>query len=476
MDASSPSTFQKALQINLDPAKYGAFAEIGAGQEVARWFFHVGRAANTVAKTISAYDMSVSDAIYGRCERYVSRQRLEAMLTHEYALVLERLQAKRGDHSTFFAFADTVATRNPTRPENGHGWIGMRFQTTPGEAASQIIIHAHLLDGESAPVHEALGIIGVNLIHAAFYHYSQPSALLLALMEDLTRDRIEIDMLELSGPAFAAADNRLMSLQLVQNGFTDAAMFQTSGEVVQPSEVLYKRPILVERGSFRPITNVTFDLLQQSQARFALDERLGGDTPIVLFEMTLHNLTSASGIDHSDFLARVDILGALGHTVLISNFGRYFRLVEYLSQYTQKMIGIALGIPSLTEVADPRYYADLPGGMLEAAGRLCRDNVKLYVYPYRDPTSGEIITAETLRVAPSAHHLHAYLLENGFVETLLSYNPAYLSISTSEVLAKIQTGDPSWEQLVPAAIVDIIRRDGLFGWQASREQQPGADD
>jgi hypothetical protein len=463
MDPSPLSTIQKALQINLDLAKYGAFAEIGAGQEVARWFFHVGRAANTVAKTISAYDMSVSDAIYGKCERYVSRQRLEAMLTHEYDLVLERLQTTRGERSTFFAFADTVATRHPARQENGHGWIGLRFQTAPGAPPSQIIIHVHLLDREGARAQEALGIVGVNLIHAAFFEHQRPASLVLALRDELTRDRVEIDMIQLSGPAFAGVDNRLMSLHLVENDFTDAAMFHTSGEVVQPSEVLYKRPVLVERGSFRPITNVTLDLLKQSYARFVLDERLDGEPPIVLLEMTLRNLTSASGVDYADFLARVDILGALGQTVLISDFGRYFRLVEYLSQYTQKMIGIALGIPSLTQVADARNYTDLPGGMLESTGRLFRENVKLYVYPYRDPGSGEILTAETMHVAPTARHLHSYLLENGFVETLTNYNPDFLSISTTDVLAKIQSGDSSWEQLVPSPIVDIIRRDGLFG-------------
>jgi hypothetical protein len=461
------STYQKAVQINLDAAKYGAFAEIGAGQEVARWFFHVGRASNTVAKTISAYDMSVSDAIYGRCERYVSRQRLEAMLEHEWGLLLERLQASRGERSTFFVFADTVATRNPTRHEDGHGWLGLRFQTHAGGAPSEIIIHAHMRDKESVRAQEALGVVGVNLIHAALFQHDRPLALLPALFDDLTRDRIEIDMMKCSGPAFADVDNRLMSLQLVERGFTDAAMFQADGEVLQPSEVLYKRPILVERGSFRPITNLTLDLLTRAHEQFLQDPRLQGESPVVLMEMTLHNLTSASGIDHQDYLARVDILRALGQTVLISNYQRYFRLVEYLSRYTGKPIGIAVGVPSLRELVNEEHYGDLAGGLLESAGRLFKTGVRLYVYPSRDPLSGEVVTAHTLPLPSSSRPLLTFLVENHFVQAIRNYNPDYLSIMTPDVLAKLQSGDPAWENMVPPLIVRAIKRDRLFGWQPS---------
>jgi hypothetical protein len=465
MEPLQLSTYQKALQINLDATKYGAFAEIGAGQEVARWFFHVGRASNTVAKTISAYDMSVSDAIYGHCERYVSRPRLEAMLEHEWGLLLERLQATRGQGSSFFVFADTVATRNPLRDEDGHGWLGLRFQTHAGGPPAEIIIHVHMRDKESVRAQEALGVVGVNLIHAALFEHARPTTLMAALLDDLTRDRIEIDMLKFSGPAFADVDNRLMSLQLVERGFTDAAMFRADGEVVQPSEVLYKRPILVERGSFRPITNLTLDLLTRAHAQFLQDPSLQGELPVVLMEMTLHNLASERGIDHQDYLARVDILRELGQTVLISNYGRYFRLVEYLSRCTRKPIGIAVGVPSLREVANETHYGDLAGGLLESAGRLFKRGVRLYVYPSRNPVSGDVITAETLPLPPSGRPLLAYLLENGFVESIRNYNPDYLSIMTPDVLAKLQSGDPAWENMVPPLIVRAIKRDRLFRWQ-----------
>jgi len=464
MEPLSPTTYQKALQINLDATKYGAFAEIGAGQEVARWFFHVGRAANTVAKTISAYDMSVSDAIYGRCDRYVSRQRLEAMLDHEFALLLERLQATRGDHASFFVFADTVATRNPARQEDGHGWLGLRFQTQPGATPSEIIIHVSMRDRDNVRAQETLGIIGVNLTHAGLFHHHEPATLLAALTDGLTRDRVEIDMLKLSGPAFEGVDNRLMGLQLVERGCTDAAMFHADGTVIQPSEVLYKRSILVERGTFRPITNLTLDLLTRAHEQFLEEPQVAGEAPIVLLEMTLQGLASERGIDQRDFLARVDILRDLGQTVLISNYRRYFRLVEYLARYTQRPIGIALGIPSLREVAADEHYGDLPGGRLESTGRLFRNGVKLYVYPYRDPVSGKLVTAETLGLG-SFQHVIRYLLENGSVQPIRNYNPDYLPILTRDVLAMIQAGDSRWEALVPPPIVRTIKREALFGWQ-----------
>jgi hypothetical protein len=465
MEQPRPSTHQKALQINLDTAKYGAFAEIGAGQEVARWFFHVGHAAGTVAKTISAYDMTVSDAIYGHSDRYVSRQRLESMLECEYKLLLERLDEKRGAQSTFFVFADTVATRSQSRHQDGRGWLGVRFQTEPRGAPSEIIIHVRMRDTVQAFERDALGIVGVNLVHAAFYYHHDPAALLASLLDDLSRERIEVEMIKLSGPAFASVDNRLMTLRLVSEGFTDAAMFTADGDTVQPSDVLYQKPILVERGSFRPITNLTLDLLECAQAQFLKAPELQSEEPVVLMEMTLHNLTSGSTIDPQDFLARASVLHALGKTVLISNFGRYFRLAEYLSGFTKKMIALAVGLPSLTELIQEKYYDDLQGGGLEAAGRLFKRNVRMYVYPYRDPATGEVTSVDALPVPPAIQHLCNYLLENRFLEPIRNYDPNCLSILTTDVLAKIQSGDAAWEGLVPPAIVRAIKADKLFGWR-----------
>ncbi|MDB6066358.1 MAG: hypothetical protein JWR26_2566 [Pedosphaera sp.] len=466
MNDEKIDTNQKALQINMDAKKYGTFAEIGAGQEVARWFFHVGGAAGTVAKTISAYDMGVSDAIYGPSERYVSHKRLTSMLDYEFNLLLERLNATRGDRCTFFVFADTVATHSFTRHEEGHGWMGIRFQTQCKAPPSEIIVHVRMLDKENVREQESLGIIGVNLMYGAFYHHDHPEILIASLMDNLSRERIEVDMIRFSGPAFAKIDNRLMSLQLVQQGLTDAAMFNADGEVVQPSDMLYKKTVLVERGSFRPVTNTTLDMLDRAQEQFLAEPGVQGEQPVVLMEMTLRNLLSEGGVDHKDFLARVDVLRALGKTVLISNYARYYKLVSYLSRYTQKSIGIALGIPSLKEIFDEKFYTDLEGGLLESLGRLFKNSVKLYVYPWRDPVTGKVTTAENLLVTPHLRNLYTYLVENHCVETIHKHNVEYLPIFSRDVLARIQTYDPSWETMVPAPIVEIIKRDKLFGYRA----------
>jgi hypothetical protein len=466
-DPEKPDTNQKALQINLDAKKYGTFAEIGAGQEVARCFFRVGGASGTVAKTISAYDMRVSDAIYGPIDRYVSRKRLQAMLDYEFNLVLERLNPTRGDKCTFFVFANTVATHSFAKQEDGHGWLGIRFQVEPRAEPSEIIIHVRMLDKETTREQEALGVIGVNLIYGAFYH-RKPEELIGSLMEDLTRQRIEVDMIKFSGPGFAGVDNRLMSLQLVQQALTDAAMFTAEGEMVQPSEVLYKKTAMVERGSFRPVTNTTLDMLERALEQFLTEPGLQGEEPVVLMEMTLRNLTSGGTVDHKDFLARVDILRTLGKTVLISNFQQYYRLVAYLSRYTHKRVGIALGVPSLKEIFDEKFYTDLEGGLLESLGRLFKNAVKLYVYPWRDPVTGKVTTAENLRVAPHLQNLYAYLIENHFVESIEKHNVEYLPIFSRDVLARIQTYDPSWETMVPAPIVEIIKREKLFGFRELR--------
>ena len=465
MENEKLDTNQKALRINLDAKKYGTFAEIGAGQEVARCFFHVGGASGTVAKTISAYDMQVSDAIYGPSDRYVSRKRLQSMLEYEFNLILERLNPTRGDKCTFFVFADTVATHSYTRQDDGHGWMGIRFQTECKSDPSEIIIHVRTLDKVNTREQEALGIIGVNLIYGAFYHSHQPETLIGSLMDGLSRERLEVDMIKFSGAKFVGLDNRLMSLQLVQQNLTDAAMFTADGEVVQPSDVLYKKTVLVERGSFRPVTNTTLDMLERAQEQFLTEPGVQGEQPVVLMEMTLRNLLAEGSVDHKDFLARVDTLRALGKTVLISNYARYYKLVAYLSRYTHKSIGIALGVPSLKEIFDEKFYTDMEGGLLEALGRLFKSNVKLYVYPWRDPVTSQVSSSENLQVAPNLRHLYSYLIENKFVVSIQKHNVAYLPIFSRDVLARIQTYDPSWETMVPPPIVEIIKREKLFGFR-----------
>jgi hypothetical protein len=467
MNQEKLNTGQKALQINVDAKKYGTFAEIGAGQEVARWFFNVGKASGTVAKTISAYDMAVSDAIYGPAERYVSRQRLQAMLDLEFDLLLQRLSKTRGDKCTFFVFADTVATKQVNVPgqDEGNGWLGIKFQTLPHGEPSTIIIHVRLLDWETLRQQEAVGLIGVNLIHAAFYLHIEPERLIGALLDGLTSQRAEVDMIKFSGPAFTGVDNRLMALQLVQQWLTEATLFTADGESVIPGELLYKKPVLLERGSFRPLTNPMLDMLERAQEQFVHESALHGEPPVAMFEMTLRQLQVGDAIDHRDFLDRVDTLGALGKPVLISNFLRYHRLVTYLSRHTQKPIGLPIGLLRLRDVLDEKFYTDLPGGLMESLGQLFKNGAKLYVYPSRDKKTGKLTTVGNLEVAPNLRHLYAHLVENQFIVDIQNYNAGALKIYSGEVLAKIHSGDESLTKLIPPPIFEVIKAKKLFGWR-----------
>jgi hypothetical protein len=455
------STGQKALEINVDLKKFGTFAEIGAGQEVARWFFHVGKAAGTVAKSISAYDMAVSDSLYGATDRYVSRTRLEAMLTTEFAQLQKRRSGRTLDHA-LFVFADTVATQSETRHKRGQGWMGIRFQNQPGEEASDIIIHAEMLDGETVQEQEALGILGVNLIYAAFYCNHDPILVINSLMEGLSRRRVDVDMIKFSGPAFAGIDNRLMSLQLVESELTDAALFTADGEVVQTSEVLYGRPVLIERGSFRPITNVTLDMLVRAQKQIEMQVPAPGQPPAVVMEMTLNNLTTEQQIDHQDFLARVDLLGALGKTVMVSNYTRFDGVTAYLRKATQSWIAMVMGVPTLREIFEEKYYTDLQGGILEGLGKLFQGGVKLFIYPTRETAAGDVDTADLLDVQPRQRSLYKYLLENGSIEAIQEFNADQLHLTPREVLTRLQSGDPSWQTMVPPEVARLIRERGLF--------------
>ncbi len=459
-------THQKALQINLDAGKYGVFAEIGAGQEVARWFFRVGGASGTIAKTISAYDMTVSDAIYGASERYVSRHRLQAMLDHEYCLLHERLSAQRGKETRFFVFADTVTARSYKRRDETHGWMGIRFQTEPGVEPSDIIMHVRMWDRENVQQQEALGILGVNLIHAALYFHWHAEAVLNALLDNLSIDRIEVDMIQFRGPGFAKVDNRLLALELVERGLTNATMFMPNGELVQPAEHLYKKCILIERGSFRPVTRVSVDMIRYAQAQFAQEPNVLGKEMVVILEMTLKNLNVEGGkIDHRDFLDRVDLLGTLGHPVLISNYGEFYRLASYLFRYTRMPIALVMGVPTLRELFEEKYYTELDGGILESFGRMFKNDLKLYVYPLKAQDTGIVITAGNLRVAPHLQHLYDYLFENHLLQPMRDVNAANLGIFSRDVAREIANGTPGWENKVPEQVATMIKERRLLGYK-----------
>ena len=484
------TTNRKALTINLDGTHYGTIAEIGAGQEVARVFFQAGSASGSIAKTISAYDMTFSDAIYGKAPRYVSKERLTTMLGHEYSLLVERLAEKRAERTSFFVYADTVATANAKSGATGHGWLGIRFQTKPLEQPSDILIHVRTLDKKNVLQQEALGIVGTNLIYGAFYYRDNPEKFIQSLADNLGTDRVEVDMLKFSGPAFTHIDNRILSLNLVKYGLTNAVMFAPSGDVLQPSEVIYNRPVLVERGSFRPVTHVNVDMLNCATAQFLQEPSVKGKDIVVLMEITMNNLLAEGSIDEQDFLSRVDMLGHIGFTVLISNYSEFYRLVSYFRRYTKEMIGVAMGINNLLEIFNEKYYENLEGGILESMGRMFRHAVKLYTYPMQQsaydsylksghPAEGGqshvnhafagkvLITARNLNVSDHLRNLYAHLLENHYIDTISGFNEDYLTIFSRDVLQRIKNNDSSWEKLVPTKVAEFIKLRGLLGYGKS---------
>ena len=455
-------TYHKALAFNMDSKPYGTLAEIGAGQETARWFFKVGGAAGTIAKAMSAYDMTFSDSIYGPSQRYVSRERLQAMLDKEYALVEERLGEARGSETTFFAFANTVSTFSFTQQRAGHGWLGIRFQTEPRTPASQIDLHVVLKGQSNKQDQDTLGMLGVNLIYGAHYLHQDPPEFLESLMDQLGPERLEIDMIDFEGPAFEHIDNRLMALKLVQLGLSQAAMFTAAGKLVQPADALYKKAVLVERSRFRPPTHLTMNMLDSAFEAFCKEPDVDPEDVVVLSEMTLHNLGKGDDIDVEDFLHRIEILCALGKSVMISDFGAFYRLAQYLYKQTSRPVAIALGVPTLKQVFDEKYYEDLEGGILESFGRLFRNDMRLYVCPALDSQTGDLVTARTMPVPQHLSHLHQHLLDNRFIRELDTIDHGHLGIHADKVLEKIRHGDVDWQAMVPPAVVDIINDRGFF--------------
>lgn len=461
---------EKALRINLRRDIYGSFAEIGAGQEVAANFFKAGGASGTIAKTISAYDMKFSDAIYGTSERYVCEARLNKMLDHEYTLLSERLPHRIED-TQFFAFADTVEVLNFERTNQAHGWIGMRYQLNPKGDFNDCIIHVNMHDNDPLQQQYALGVVGVNLIYACFY-FSDPEEMLMSLLDGLLGRRIEIDMYRLSGPDYKNVDNRLMALKLVKNGFTKAAMFGPDGEVMQPSDELYKKNILVLRGRFRPPTHVNVDMLLAARRHFKNEPDVERSKIMVLTELTLNDLSSDGTIDEKDFLQRADIICSLGQNVLISNYFEYYRLVGYLSRITKgKKIGIIIGVNGLQKVFDEKTYENIRGGIMECFASLFGSNVKLYIYPALSKDSSKVLSLRDFEsdLPDNLKNLFRYLMDNNKLEDINDANIKNLNIISDNVLAMIRNNEPGWEKYVPHKVEEAIKERGLFDYPIPKQ-------
>ena len=458
------SAAQKALRTNLNPNIYGSFAEIGAGQETVRHFFRAGGASGTIAKAMSAYDKEFSDAIYGQEDagRYVTENRLRKMLNHEYQLLHERISRETSPNKCFFAFANTVATINFAKTFKGHGWLGVRYQTRPDREANEVIVHVRLHEDNPKYQQETIGAMGVNLIYAAYNLYEEPKSFLLSLYDGIDRTAIEVDLINFSGPDFDHIDNRLMSLQLIKNGFTDAVIFGPEGKNLLPAELLYKKNILAMRGSFRPVTRVNMDMIKKGYKQFIQSKNVQKDDAVVLFEITLNNLLADGTLDEQDFLDRADILCSIGQTVLISNYQEYYRLVDYFAGFTKKRIGLIMGIPSLQEIFDEKYYEHLTGGILEAMGRLFSKSLVIYAYPFRGETS--ITTVSDIVVNDLFRNIFDYLKQARRVRDIEDFDPDILSIWSREVLRKIRTGETGWEDSLPTYVDKIIKEKGLFGY------------
>ena len=459
-----PSLKTKALRINLNENIYGTFAEIGAGQETVRQFFRAGGGSGTIAKAMSAYDKDFSDAIYGVEEdgRYVTEARLRKMLTHEITLIEERLTRDKHPNKMFFSYANTVATIDFAKKFKGHGWVGIRYQVEADQEYNDIILHLRFKENDARLQQETLGILGTNLIYGAFYKYNEPKKLLRYLYDHLDKDQIEIDTINFSGPIFENVDNRLMSLQLVKNGMTDAVMFSPDGNNVLPARVLYKKNILALRGSFRPVTKVNIDMFKKSYDMFVKENKVDEDKTQVVFEITLSNLRAEGEIDEQDFMDRARLLCSLGHTVLISNFQEYYKLVEYFSQYTKARMGLAMGVNNLVDIFDEKYYRHLSGGILEAFGKLFFKDLRVYLYPMQND-DGTLTTSENLKVHPRMKELYKFFKYNGKVVDITDYDASILSVFSRAVLKMIAEGEEGWETMLPKGVAKLIKEKSLFG-------------
>jgi hypothetical protein len=461
-----PSLKTKALRINLNENIYGTFAEIGAGQETVRQFFRAGGGSGTIAKAMSAYDKDFSDAIYGVEDdgRYVTEARVRKMLTHEINLIEERLTRDKHPNKMFFSFANTVATIDFAKQFKGHGWVGLRYQVEVDQEYNDIILHFRFKENDARLQQETLGILGTNLIYGAFYKYNEPKKLLRYLYDHLDKDQIEIDTINFSGPIFEDIDNRLMSLQLVKNGMTDAVMFSPDGNNVLPARVLYKKNILALRGSFRPVTKVNIDMFEKSYDMFVKENKVDEDNTQVIFEITLSNLRAEGEIDEQDFMDRARLLCSLGHTVLISNFQEYYKLVEYFSQYTKARMGLAMGVNNLVDIFDEKYYRHLSGGILEAFGKLFFKDLRVYLYPMVN-IDGSLTSSENLKVHPRMKELYKFFKYNGKVVDISDYDTSILPIFSRTVLKMIVEGEDGWQSMLPEGVANLIKEKSLFGYE-----------
>ena len=459
-EATQRTTAAKALRINLDQARYGTFAEIGAGQEVARHFFQAGRASQTIAKSMSAYDMTYSDEIYGREKngRYVCESRLMRMLDKEFQLLLRRLDAKRGSDTCFFAFSNTVATGSPESPRC-HGWMGVRFQTKPRGPFNDIVLHVRMTDRHRLRQQEALGALGVNLVEAAFYGLKKPDQFLDLLIENLKNDQVIIDIIRFSGPDLKDFDNRLLNLELVRRGLAEAALFSPQGEILSVSDALYGKAILLQRGAYRPPTKTHLDVIEKGLRQ--MSSLMGKKTEVLpLLEILMNQTTKPK--DLTDFSHRIDAIGACGHFSLVSNLDLYYKLKHFMRKHTQLPTTFILGASKLEKLFEDKHYANLEGGLLEGLGKLLDSETKISVYPHK--TDSICLTAKMYRPQSPADLIYDYFFKKGQIQDISGCDEATVYSHSEDVRRMIERKEKGWDKLVPAPVVDLIKKRKIWGF------------
>ncbi|MBL7545940.1 MAG: hypothetical protein JNL11_19130 [Bdellovibrionaceae bacterium] len=466
----SRTTAGKALRVNLDLNIYGAFAEIGAGQEVARHFFQAGRASQTIAKTISAYDMIYSDEIYGKEKngRYVCESRLNRMLEKEYSLLLRRLNEHRGGKTTFFSYANTVATGSAETPKC-HGWMGIRFQKKPGGEFNDIVLHVRMMDRHRLQQQEALGMLGVNLVYSAFYHNQNPSDFMTFLVDGLKKGQIVIDVIKFAGPDLKHFNNKKMNLELVKRGLAEAVLFAPqngigSDDVATISDTVWGKGLLIQRGFYRPVTQTHLDVMskgfEQLKSEIKAQKIKASDTIQIL------EITSEFDIDVDEFWHRVQIITSLGYYVLISNFKYFYEMKRFFRNYTQAPLVMVMSARHLQELFDPDKYKQLEGHIFEALGKLLDEQTKLYIYPHKNDLL--CLTTKSFFPDKKVNHLYRHFIENSQILDISGCDDTETYFHSSDVQKKIETKEKGWEKLVPAPVAEYLKKNKLWGYAKAK--------
>lgn len=452
----SKTTLEKALDINLDSLFYGSFAEIGAGQEVARQFFQAGKASQTIALTISAYDMTYSDIIYGKEKsgRYVCKSRLEKMLSREYDKLIERLGPSRGDGTCFFSFADTVATSSEPSRKACHGWMGVQFQAAPGASSQSVMLHVRMLDKHRLQQQETLSKLGVNLLHCCFYRRKSQMDFLEGLFDQIKNDALSVDAIYFSGSEFKKFDETYFNLLLVEHGYSEACCIDQNGKVQNPSDFLWNKNILVQRGFFQPVTNTHLDIFKRGLDHFKKEFSPKASETLGIFEFTIDNRAKKTHISTDEAYKRVQMITELQIPVLVTGFTLFYQLKEFLRLYTAAPLAIVIGATHLEKLFDESFYHDLKGGLLEGMSKLLGRFSRLYIYPHK--TAEICLLSKSFFPGPKVKNIYRHFIENNLIQDIAGCDELTEFIHSDDVNKLIRKKDKTWKKLVPEKIHRLL--------------------